>query len=359
MEWALKMMGFAKKQDLRWAASQIAMRGACALVLWVGFVPVARADDPMKTVSRAEFRGDVARLQGLVAGCAKAVPACDAAKIGPDERVEGAAGFEMHWGWLRSALQKAKAAKPEEQKTLVAAAADHLAEIAQQSETAGGTSSEFAKARAEATQVLSAEEFHYAEPTWWDRLKIRVQGWLAKLFQGAQRVGTMVPWLGTALEWLLFVIAAVVLVVYLLRNLRRQRLRVALGDSAASATAWDREATDWAAQAETHARAGEFREAVHCLYWAAIVALEARRAWRHNPTRTPREYVRLLKAGSARQKGLRGLTQIFERTWYGLRDADAAEYARARGLYDGLAAGSDEAKLEALTGGPIATGGTA
>jgi hypothetical protein len=114
---------------------------------------------------------------------------------------------------------------------------------------------------------------------------------------------------------------------------------VALGDGALKASAWENEAEDWAKGAAEHAEAGEWREAVHCLYWAAIVLLESRRAWRHNPTRTPREYVRLLQPGSAQQMGLRKLTQIFERVWYGLRDAGAGEYAEARALYERLEAG--------------------
>jgi Domain of unknown function (DUF4129) len=100
--------------------------------------------------------------------------------------------------------------------------------------------------------------------------------------------------------------------------------------------AWARESTDWAKQAEGSARNGDWRDAVHCLYWATIVMLEGRRAWRHNPARTPREYVRLLKPGSAQQGALRGLTQIFERLWYGLRDAGPADYERARSLYESL-----------------------
>jgi hypothetical protein len=99
---------------------------------------------------------------------------------------------------------------------------------------------------------------------------------------------------------------------------------------------WTREASDWAQRAEGFAKEAAWRDAVHCLYWAAIVLLESRRAWRHNPTRTPREYVQLLKAGSAQQEGLRALTRIFERTWYGLRETDEQEYAEARGLFEGL-----------------------
>jgi hypothetical protein len=127
---------------------------------------------------------------------------------------------------------------------------------------------------------------------------------------------------------------------FLLRTFNRQRLRVSMAGDALVNTPWDREATDWARLAEAHAAAGEWRDAVHCLYWAAIVSLESRRAWRHNPTRTPREYLRLLQPGSPQHLGLRGLTRIFERVWYGLRDARAEEYTEARRLYEALAAGT-------------------
>jgi hypothetical protein len=187
--------------------------------------------------------------------------------------------------------------------------------------------------------VLALKEFQGADTvTWWDRLKARVFSWIERIFHGVGQIGEMAPWIGRLLEWLLFVGAAVGVVVFVLRSLQRQRLRVSLAEGAAKATAWDREGTDWAKLAEGFASEGAWRDAVHCLYWAAIVTLEGRRAWRHNPTRTPREYVRLLKPGSAQQQGLRGLTQIFERVWYGLREAKAEEYARARALYEGLLA---------------------
>jgi hypothetical protein len=188
-------------------------------------------------------------------------------------------------------------------------------------------------------------------------LKARVLEWIGRFFMGVARVGVAAPWLGTLLEWMCFVGAGVGLLFFLLRNAARQRLKISLGQSAAQRSAWDREADDWAQWAEEHAAAGEWREAVHCLYWAAIVSLEARRAWRHNPTRTPREYVRLLRPGSAQEQGLRRLTQIFERVWYGLREANEEEYAEARAQYERLAdagASVDAKATEALSAGGAA-----
>jgi hypothetical protein len=230
--------------------------------------------------------------------------------------------------------------------------------MVQESGSSGGTATDFGHERAVANAVLAQPQFQGdVGLTWWDRAKMKMLEWLERLFEGIVDVGTAAPWLGTLLEWLCYVGAAVGLLFFLLRNIARQRLRVALGGEALKGSAWESEADDWAQWATEHAEAAEWREAVHCLYWAAIVLLESRRAWRHNPTRTPREYVRLLKPGSAQQQGLRKLTQIFERVWYGLRDADQREYAEARALYEGLAASAAEGTSGSAE--TLATGGLA
>jgi hypothetical protein len=346
---------------------------ALALLLFAP-TPVARAVE-LKPVSSAQFRADVARLQSLVATCGQAAAACDPSQVGADEQVGGpqhkesaaSAGstapgsFAMHWQWLRDALEQARKTKGDRASALNEATA-RLNEIAQESQPAAGTSAgqSFSRARVAANSVLKRAEFQaVGEPTWWDRQKARLWQWLARFFDGVGRLGSAAPWLGRLLEWLLFTGAAVGLLFFLLRNVARQRLRVAMGAGAVQATAWDRESTDWAHRAEEHASAGQWRDAVHSLYWAAIVLLESRRAWRHNPARTPREYVRLLRAGSGQQKALRGLTQIFERVWYGLREADAEEYAHARALYEQLATGAETASSDTLGASVASAAGTA
>lgn len=49
-----------------------------------------------------------------------------------------------------------------------------------------------------------------------------------------------------------------------------------------------------------------------------------------------------MQAGSPQQGALRGLTHIFERVWYGLRDAEAHDYEQARGFFDGLSQSTTE-----------------
>jgi hypothetical protein len=200
----------------------------------------------------------------------------------------------------------------------------------------------FAQARSAANDVLRSPEFEGdLGTTWWDRFWAKVRNLVADLFNGVDALGAHAPWIGTLLEWLLFGAAAVGLLVFLLRTAARQRMRLALERSMPAATAWEQAAEDWARRAEENAATGAWREAVHCLYWAAIVLLESRRAWRHNPTRTPREYVRLLKPGSEQQQGLRGLTQSLERSWYGQREATAEDFQRAQGYFRQLSSDAD------------------
>jgi len=207
---------------------------------------------------------------------------------------------------------------------------------------------EFAHAQAAVEKILAGAEFQRPEPTLWERLKAKIVNTLLQIFTGIDRVTTQSPWVGRTLEWLLFLAAAVGLVVWALRTVQRQRLRVALGDEPAKSSTWGRETEDWWRQSEREAARGAWREAIHAIYWAAIVHLEGKRAWRHNPSRTPREYVRLLKAGSTEQRELRGLTSALEQSWYGQREANAEEFAEARESFERLA--------EADTRGSVAGG---
>ena len=298
---------------------------------------IAFGDTAVRSISQAEFRAELQRLQAAVTACAANAKGCDASQPNEDERVgmDSPGAFEMHWGWLRTALEISKTASPEDRARYMREAQAQLEAMQREtSQTPPQPDDAFGRARSAANDVLRTPEFAGDRgPTWWDRKVAQWQNMMARVFNGIDGLNNVAPWVGKLLEWLLFLSAAVGLLIFLLRTLARQRMRLALGEAAPVATAWDREATGWAQLAEAHAAAAEWREAVHCLYWAAIVLLESRRAWRHNPTRTPREYVRLLKPGSARQQGLRGLTQIFERVWYGQHATTAEDYQRAQSCF--------------------------
>lgn len=84
-------------------------------------------------------------------------------------------------------------------------------------------------------------------------------------------------------------------------------------------------------RAEEALRAGSPREAIHALYLYAIAALASREAIRYDPSLTDREL--LARAGGiANAEALRGLVEIHDRVWYGLRDPGTSDAARARDL---------------------------
>jgi len=332
-----------------------------AVVLVAAAHPVWGA---LKNASVTEVRGELERLQGVVAGCvAKGGSACDAKVVGVDVQVGDPkqGGYAVHWDWLRDALDKSKGADAGKRGELLRDSVARLKEMESELGSAQDAQPEFARARKETDAVLALPEFQRkVTVTWWDRVTGFFGAWLDRMLGGIARAGAAAPWLGPVVIWTLCLGAAAGLVFFVMRNLQRQRLRISLAGAAIAKTAWDREATAWATQAEEFAGRGEWREAVHCLYWAAIVLLESRRAWRHNPTRTPREYVRLLKPGSGQQRGLRDLTRMFERVWYGLREGRAEEYAEARELYEVLASGAVErAGTERSEGAVVGEGGAA
>jgi hypothetical protein len=139
----------------------------------------------------------------------------------------------------------------------------------------------------------------------------------------------MAPWLGKALEFGLLFLAVTLLVVWLYRTLDRQRTSLGklTGDAAR------REAVEasraWAELAQTHAARNEWRDAVHCVYWATIVLLEERRTFRRSETRTPREALQLIKVSSELREPLDAQTSALERIWYGFAEASHVDYDTA------------------------------
>jgi hypothetical protein len=321
-----------------------------AFLLVLLAAPAVAAPEAMPLVSPASLRPLIAQAQRVVAACAASASACKPSDAPPDAataRPTDPGGFAVHFDWLRSALHDAATDKPADRASAMQAAADRLTALASSlapaaaglSPEAAGAAPDFVRAHAAFTTILAREEFQGdGPPSAWDRFKARLWGILARIFEGVDSLGNAAPWIPHLLEWLFFLGAAVGLIYFLRQAFVRQRLRVSLNDGMVPTSGWARESTAWAELARTRAAAGEFREAIHCLYWSAIVLLEGRRLWRHDPSRTPREYVRLLEAGSAQRAGLRALTAALERTWYGLREATPADFAEAEAAFAQLSA---------------------
>lgn len=204
------------------------------------------------------------------------------------------------------------------------------------SESAASSSSG-ATARAKLEQILKRREFSPARPpSAWDQLRQRIGQWVLRMFE--KLFGSMArhPIGSKLLFW--FIIFGVVcwLVTMLVRFWTGRGRNIAL-QSIGTITA-HRSWQEWIREAQDAAARGEFREAIHLLYWAGITRLEDLSILTVDHTRTPREQLRLLsnpaKSGTpmaasatpAQRAPMVGLTIQFERVWYGRRRASVEDF---------------------------------
>ncbi|HEY3705516.1 MAG TPA: DUF4129 domain-containing protein [Terracidiphilus sp.] len=317
-----------------------------------------------RSVSIADYRAHLEALEKLTAACAKtrSAEACDPLHVGADDEIPWGAGSQqqtrvVRFGWLRVLLEKAQ--KPEDaQKAKGSQKADDDGEkeeapstsqllndararltqdIAQVDEGAGGQPSH-AGERAALEQVLAGREFrNLKKPEQGPSALEKFGDWLNKFFEwlGGKRVRA--AWVGRALIWGFLLLVGVGLAWALLQMERRWRVRlVPESDGPAPTAASARDWQLWLKDAREAAARGEWREAIHFLYWAAISRLESKKLWPADRARTPREYLALVAGDDARKPGLSALTREFEWTWYGGREAGERDYQRVEELATGL-----------------------
>lgn len=191
--------------------------------------------------------------------------------------------------------------------------------------------------------ILAGKEYQVAvrQRSLRDRLAELVNEWLQELISKLSQIGSKSKWFGLVAEIGFVVLLLVALVWFLIRLERQGRFWVATyvpepGAGAASARNWQL----WLEDANKAAAQGEWRDAIHLIYWASISRLESSGLWPADRARTPREYLALLGKGSAQRLELAALTRSFERTWYAGRAASESEFAQARQLASKLGAKS-------------------
>jgi hypothetical protein len=300
----------------------------------------------LQSSSLNEYQAHLERLRVLVESCEAQASACDASAVGNDEQVQfpglgvgtNANSFEAHYGWLRDALRSAQKTENKNRGNELRTVEARLDEALREASGGSLEQPDIAAARRHADAILGHPEFAtVTQDSIWERMWAHVFSWLDRLFGHVAQFGERSPWIGPVMEWGLIGIALVGLALWAMRVLQRQRLAVRV-EAARQLEPWEEAARNWRVLAEEQAAHGDWREAVHCLYWASIAVLEGRKLWSANRSRTPREYVRLLETGSPRWTLLRQQTQGFERIWYGLHDAAQQDYERALSLHEGLRA---------------------
>ena len=362
--------------SLGWPRSglrQAAARSMAALAMLAPFAAgtiSARAqgttgDPGWRDVTVAEIQQHIKDLDAIVAACQTqrsersgtgaaqtSFPACDPAQIGPDDRVHDfgttpSQTREVRYEWLRSVLTRAGKKDGVTQKTifgaiprpnnkpvpvesLLTAAHERLQEDAAQAGVPAASPPNFSDERKSLNAILSQRAYRgVTQVSTMDRLREWFDNLLDKFFSGLVHFGSRAPWIVWLLRILLIVAACTALVWFLLRIERRSRLRLVPDVEPATCAPSAREWQLWFRDAQEMATRGQWREAIHFLYWAAIARLESKRLWLADRARTPREYLALLKGTDPRKTNLTALTRSFERTWYGGRAAQAADFNAA------------------------------
>ena len=341
----------------------------------------ALASGKTRSVTPNEYRAHLESLKALVRACAQTrdMKTCDPAQVGPDDQVpiSPAANAErrlIRYGWLRVLLSKAQdkdapaikpktAASEAEQAwenvrpappTTTRMLIDAQSRLTEDGAQAGNAAAApgYSAERAVLQQELAGREYRdLEETTAKDSVYEKVDNWLNHLLESAVRASARAPWLGRVLVWGFIAAVCVALVWGLLQLERRWRIRLVAGDrplapGAASAIPWQR----WLEDSRRAAQAGQWRQAIHLLYWASISRLESKRLWPADRARTPREYLALVAPEDLRQPGLAELTRSFERVWYGGRSAAESDYLRAEQIATALISGLSP---DADRGGPL------
>jgi Domain of unknown function (DUF4129) len=311
-------------------------------------------------VSLADYRQHLEQLDSNVAACraqvARKVPvpasdnACDPNRVGSDDRVSGTGANsparEVRYDWLRTVLARAgdraaapspgihlipgAQAPPPSVDNLLAEAQARLQNDEKQAGSPAEPASNYASQRAALNAILSQRAYQgttQASPV--DRFREWLYNQLDKFLASLVRFGSRSRWIVWSLRVLLVLGICVGLVWAIVRIERGSRIKlvpdIVPSPDSPSAREWQL----WLADARAMAQKGQWRDAIHFVYWAAIARLESRRLWPADRARTPREYLRLMPGADPRTPTLTALTRSFERTWYGGRAAESGDFETA------------------------------
>ncbi len=178
--------------------------------------------------------------------------------------------------------------KPTTSELLQAAQVRLTQEIAQADSVAAGppaAAPDHAQERETMKQVLAGRDFRGLEPpTARDSFLEKLSEWLNRFFESIAKLHANSAWVGRVIVWGFILAACVGLAWGLLQLERRWRIRlVPESDGPAAGAASARDWQLWLDDARRAAAAGEWREAIHFVYWAAISRLESKTAVARGP----------------------------------------------------------------------------
>jgi hypothetical protein len=182
-------------------------------------------------------------------------------------------------------------------------------------------------ARKRLDEILSAREFDRVRgPTALELFKQRVLAWIRNLLR---KIDPKIPDVRDLGQWFvrgMIALAAAIAGIWLYR-VSRQNMTTGKREIfpfLPSGRNW----REWLADARARAAKGEWREAIHFGFWAAVSRLESEGVWSPDKTRTPREYLNAIPGSNLSKEPFAAMTRKFEASWYGSRPTTEADFAQ-------------------------------
>jgi Domain of unknown function (DUF4129) len=229
--------------------------------------------------------------------------------------------------FLRDALNRFLTVKPQEKPKILFDLGSRLQAMRAEADLYEQPSRADDATRKRLELVLSACEFNRVRgPSALELLKQRIQAWILKQLR---KLSPKVPDIRDAGQWFVWTmiaLAAAVAGVWLYR-ISRQNLADARREILPfmpSSRSWH----EWLAQAREKAAQGQWRDAIHLGFWAAVSRLESEGVWPPDKARTPREYLSAIPGSSLSKEPFSAITRKFEASWYGDRPTTAADFAQ-------------------------------
>jgi hypothetical protein len=235
--------------------------------------------------------------------------------------------LEVETKFLRDGLSQSLTEKPATRAKILSDLSGRLHQMQTEAELYGHPDPVDDAMRARLDRILSSPEFNRVKgPSALELLKQRIAAWMLKQMR---KLNPKIPGLadtGYIFVWIVIGLASAVAGVWLYR-LSRQNLissKREILPFLPSSRSWN----EWLRQARDEAARGDWRNAIHFGFWAAVSRLEDEGTWPPNKTRTPREYLRAIPESSSAKQPFSSLTRTFEASWYGARPTTESDFAQ-------------------------------
>ena len=249
--------------------------------------------------------------------------------------------------WLHEELKQLKKASPEQREARLGQVIDRLKAVEERvglGETAATPQGDKAQTKQKLESILARPEYA-SEARGTNALTRLVNDFIRWLEQFLPKGIRVQPggarWMTPVAEVMVVLVALVVLFYVLkiliarvkpkrrARDPKKREPRIVLGEQLEP----EETAVDLLSEAEALARRGQIRSAIRKAYIALLVELGDRKVIALAQHKTNRDYLNAVRNVPPLHQNMRGLTESFERHWYGLVEASDNDWQSFRSAY--------------------------